>query len=159
MYDNFDYEIYENNGQEYQDNLDSEYLLNQPISNPQELSNNTISGQYPERFFNIFFSLVILTFTSVQLVKCYYRIENYIVNRINERNQRINNRRPLNINSINTLVVCEELPDNTCSVCLEEFKEDDIIKKLNCNHIFHKDCLEPWLNNNRNCPLCRQNII
>ena len=107
--------------------------------------------------------MALFTFTSIQLARCYYKLENYI------RNQRQNNiRRPLNrnrngnidINSINTLVVCDELPDNVCSVCLEEFKEDDILKKLNCEHIFHKDCLEPWLNNNnRNCPLCRTDII
>ena len=65
----------------------------------------------------------------------------------------------IDINSLNTLVVCDELPDNTCSVCLDEFKDEDVLVKLNCEHIFHKDCLEPWLNNNRNCPLCRQNII
>ena len=68
-------------------------------------------------------------------------------------------RENINIDSLNTLVVCEELPENNCSICLEEFKNQDILKKLNCNHIFHKDCLEPWINNNNlNCPLCRQAV-
>jgi len=65
----------------------------------------------------------------------------------------------INIDSLNTLVVCDELPENNCSICLEEFKNEDILKKLNCDHIFHKDCLQPWINNNNNnktCPLCRR---
>jgi hypothetical protein len=67
----------------------------------------------------------------------------------------------INIDSLNTLVVCNELPENNCSICLEEFKNEDLLKKLNCNHIFHKDCLGTWINNNTNknnntCPLCRR---
>lgn len=73
------------------------------------------------------------------------------------------NRRPrqrINVNSLNTLLLCDELPDDSCSICLEEFKSGDNIKKLNCTHIFHKECLEPWLNdNNRNCPMCRTDIL
>ena len=67
--------------------------------------------------------------------------------------------RKININSLNTLLLCDELPDDTCSICLDEFKEGDKIKKLNCNHIYHEKCLLPWLNNNDCCPMCRQNII
>tara|TARA_B110000858_G_C17369429_1_gene278826 strand:- start:19 stop:513 length:495 start_codon:yes stop_codon:yes gene_type:complete len=66
----------------------------------------------------------------------------------------------INVDGLNTLIVCEELPDNSCSVCLEIFNNEDIIKQLKCKHIFHKKCLEPWLNNNNNnCPLCRRDII
>ena len=51
----------------------------------------------------------------------------------------------------------DELPENNCSICLEEFKNEDILKKLNCTHIFHKDCLGIWINNNnKTCPLCRR---
>ena len=164
MHYNYDTQTYEINGDNimYKDNLDSEYPPTpQHLPNDNLYNNNTISEPPLLYSLNIFFSLAIFTFTSIQLARCYYKLENYI------RNQRQNNiRRPLNrnrnvdINSINTLVVCDELPDNICSVCLDEFKEDDILKKLNCEHIFHKDCLEPWLNNNnRNCPLCRTDII
>ena len=38
-------------------------------------------------------------------------------------------------------------------------KEGDKIKKLNCNHVYHEECLIPWLNKNDYCPMCRQNII
>tara|TARA_Y100001973_G_C5003742_1_gene234958 strand:- start:58 stop:444 length:387 start_codon:yes stop_codon:yes gene_type:complete len=45
----------------------------------------------------------------------------------------------------------------TCSICLEDYQEDDIIFKLNCNHIFHKKCFKQWSNNKEttSCPLCR----
>ena len=64
----------------------------------------------------------------------------------------------LSMDSLNTLIVYDELPENNCSICLEEFKNEDILKKLNCTHIFHKDCLGIWINNNNNktCPLCRR---
>ena len=44
-----------------------------------------------------------------------------------------------------------------CSICLEEIEENDDIKKLiNCDHIFHKSCIDTWSNNNNTCPLCRK---
>ena len=81
------------------------------------------------------------------------RTNNTNIRRISDLNENIN------VDSLNTLVICNKLPDNTCSICLDEYKEDDILVKLNCNHIFHKDCLEPWFNdNNKNCPLCRGGV-
>nr|KYP51186.1 RING-H2 finger protein ATL5K [Cajanus cajan] len=46
-----------------------------------------------------------------------------------------------------------------CVVCLNEFKEHDVLKVLpNCNHAFHLDCIDIWLQSNSNCPLCRSSI-
>lgn len=45
------------------------------------------------------------------------------------------------------------LLDN-CSICLEIFGEDEIVK-LECTHIFHEKCLEEWLKIQKNCPLCK----
>lgn len=42
-----------------------------------------------------------------------------------------------------------------CSVCLDNIKENDKII-LECNHVFHKDCIKKL--NNFICPLCRSNI-
>ena len=103
---------------------------------------------------NIFFVTTIIISFGLYIVRC------IDLHRENTRIIRQNGRSiPINVNSLNTLLLCNELPDESCSVCLEDFKEGDTIKKLNCNHIFHKDCLEPWLNENNNCPMCRQNII
>jgi len=44
-----------------------------------------------------------------------------------------------------------------CSICMEEVKEDGI--KTECNHHYHKDCINSWFNIGRNtCPNCRANI-
>lgn len=52
--------------------------------------------------------------------------------------------------------------DETCAICLEEFKEDDEqqIAELNCSskHIFHLECLVGWLAKHDLCPLCRQKV-
>lgn len=47
-----------------------------------------------------------------------------------------------------------------CSVCLIEFKPDAEINHLSCGHVFHKSCLEKWLNYwNITCPLCRNDMM
>ncbi|XP_039039375.1 RING-H2 finger protein ATL1-like [Hibiscus syriacus] len=46
-----------------------------------------------------------------------------------------------------------------CVVCLNEFQEHDILRVLpKCNHAFHLDCIDIWLQSNENCPLCRTSI-
>ena len=47
---------------------------------------------------------------------------------------------------------------NECSICLEAFKLNEIVITLPCSHTYHKKCMEPWLKDNNNCPLCRVNI-
>ncbi|CDY27877.1 BnaA07g04670D [Brassica napus] len=50
--------------------------------------------------------------------------------------------------------------DNECSVCLSNFEEDSEINKLKCGHLFHKTCLEKWIDYwNITCPLCRTPLV
>lgn len=43
-----------------------------------------------------------------------------------------------------------------CSICLESFKEGDLVKVTRCNHSFHSKCIDPWLTNYSTlCPVCR----
>ena len=104
--------------------------------------------------FDILVCMGALMFIGVYAVKCY---DNYRGSLVLLRSRRRLDR--IDVDNLNTLILCEDLPEETCSVCLEDFKDGDTIKKLNCNHIFHKDCLQPWLNEHDNCPMCRQNII
>lgn len=47
-----------------------------------------------------------------------------------------------------------------CSICLAEMKEKDKVIILECNHIYHKDCIMIWFQkNNINCPLCREPLF
>ena len=43
-----------------------------------------------------------------------------------------------------------------CSICLEDIKEDQL--QLKCQHIFHKNCIEPWLAFHDTCPLDRSYV-
>jgi hypothetical protein len=45
--------------------------------------------------------------------------------------------------------------DKTCIICLEEITQ---AKKLKCGHIFHLNCLRRWLEQNVQCPTCRDKI-
>ena len=46
-----------------------------------------------------------------------------------------------------------------CIICFENFKENEMILKLNCFHIFHKNCIENWLKKNNNCPICKNKNV
>lgn len=43
---------------------------------------------------------------------------------------------------------------DTCAVCLAEFEEEELTRRLPCNHYFHKGCIDRWLQRNKRCPLC-----
>jgi hypothetical protein len=46
-----------------------------------------------------------------------------------------------------------------CVICMENYKENDEVETLPCFHIFHKNCIEQWFNNNNNnCPICKNDI-
>ncbi|WCJ37350.1 RING/U-box superfamily protein [Euphorbia peplus] len=50
--------------------------------------------------------------------------------------------------------------ERDCSVCLTEFEPDSEINYLGCGHLFHKVCLEKWLDYwNFTCPLCRSPVM
>jgi hypothetical protein len=51
-----------------------------------------------------------------------------------------------------------EQRDRTCSTCLDAFKDaNGMVYETPCNHLFHADCLNPWIHQHqhRTCPLCR----
>lgn len=46
-----------------------------------------------------------------------------------------------------------------CVVCLEEFLEGELLRKLHeCQHFFHQECVDAWLLTHRSCPLCRTDL-
>ena len=52
----------------------------------------------------------------------------------------------------------DELIGMDCSVCKCKYKKNEGIRKLPCNHTFHKRCIDRWLKNGGvSCPICRKN--
>ena len=53
--------------------------------------------------------------------------------------------------------------DNTtffqCGICMDSFNENEKIKRLPCEHIFHIDCMNQWLQTKKTCPFCDQAIF
>uniref|UniRef100_A0A3B3T045 Ring finger protein 130 n=1 Tax=Paramormyrops kingsleyae TaxID=1676925 RepID=A0A3B3T045_9TELE len=51
-------------------------------------------------------------------------------------------------------------PDfNHCAVCIEGYQLNDVVRILPCKHVFHKICVDPWLNEHCTCPMCKLNIL
>ncbi|WWD22795.1 hypothetical protein CI109_107289 [Kwoniella shandongensis] len=50
--------------------------------------------------------------------------------------------------------------DEYCSVCHDEYNDEDSIAVTPCKHMYHKDCLDTWLNtpNTSSCPMCRRDL-
>ncbi|KAK1413369.1 hypothetical protein QVD17_35141 [Tagetes erecta] len=42
-----------------------------------------------------------------------------------------------------------------CAVCKDQFVLNDDTKQLPCKHIYHPDCIIPWLSQRNSCPVCR----
>lgn len=46
----------------------------------------------------------------------------------------------------------------SCAVCLGDFEEGDVLRRLPCKHSFHQACVDKWLKRNKVCPLCIQDV-
>lgn len=51
-----------------------------------------------------------------------------------------------------------------CSICLHEFEPEESLLKTNCDHLFHKECLQKWTHTQlctqtglemSTCPMCK----
>jgi hypothetical protein len=45
--------------------------------------------------------------------------------------------------------------DESCPICIEDYKTDEMLVQLPCGHAFHKDCILPWITEKNSCPTCR----
>ena len=53
----------------------------------------------------------------------------------------------------------EASAEEVCAICLDALEDDDVVRLPDCLHLFHADCLHPWLKQRNTCPLCKQPAI
>lgn len=64
---------------------------------------------------------------------------------------------PADIQALPTLTYSEALfseKNMSCAVCLCEFEDGEQLRRLPCNHHFHRRCVDQWLRRSKKCPLC-----
>ncbi|KAL6987649.1 RING-type E3 ubiquitin transferase [Sarracenia purpurea var. burkii] len=61
------------------------------------------------------------------------------------------------IESLPTIKITASLVtiDSHCAVCKEQFELDAEAREMPCKHIYHPDCIVPWLSIRNSCPVCR----
>lgn len=57
----------------------------------------------------------------------------------------------------------EENPSSgplTCSICIEDFEEGELVRVTPCGHHYHTDCIMPWLTTrSADCPVCKESFV
>jgi hypothetical protein len=46
-----------------------------------------------------------------------------------------------------------------CTICFQDYQEGNELLHLPCLHFYHKECIKRWLCENKNCPICKNEII
>jgi hypothetical protein len=62
------------------------------------------------------------------------------------------------INNSSDIEVFKGDTDDICVICYDNFKENDIVRKLKCEHIFHQKCCDKWFETHKKCPICNKSL-
>ena len=133
---------------ERQISLNLRISQNNIIISNQITQNNIIIENHNEEINNSLISNNIININSLSENNSSYDMHksNYDIN------SQLSSRKLLNIDKLSP-------EKKTCIICLENFKESDKIINLSCFHMFHNNCIRTWLNDNNNCPLCKNKIF
>jgi hypothetical protein len=56
-----------------------------------------------------------------------------------------------------TITVVTET-EQKCSICLDGFATGQVMRILPCDHAFHKECIDDWLDASKKCPNCNVDV-
>ena len=65
------------------------------------------------------------------------------------------------IEALPNIKITEELlasDSSQCAVCKDTFELNEEAKQMPCKHIYHADCIIPWLELHNSCPVCRYEL-
>ncbi|GAB2268711.1 hypothetical protein Dimus_003661 [Dionaea muscipula] len=65
------------------------------------------------------------------------------------------------VDSLPSVKVTKEVLDSDssqCAVCKDEFDLGAVVKQMPCKHVYHSDCILPWLELHNSCPVCRYEL-
>lgn len=46
-----------------------------------------------------------------------------------------------------------------CAICMEKFADGESLRTLPCLHKYHVGCIDRWLMSNRQCPICKHDVL
>ena len=71
-------------------------------------------------------------------------------------NKRVNDKVKKRIMTIPSSYYDVSLQETSCSICLTDFCKGEKVSVLPCAHVFHYQCIVPWLGKqSKVCPVCR----
>jgi len=73
-----------------------------------------------------------------------------------------NSLRPQHCDGDDQTIHMSDDSETMCSICLDNFKDGDELswaRNLKCRHVFHSECLIPWLMTHDECPYCRTVLL
>jgi hypothetical protein len=134
--------------------MDHPYIDHDPNKNQYYQNNSNtddLIGVNSDGFY-IFFGFIAFIIALIHICRCC----NVGTNRRSSLRQPIRN--PEEIEKKTILFETDSSP-KTCSICLENYKPNEPLIQLQCNHIYHPDCINDWLRRQSSCPLCRCDFI